>query len=119
MGKKITFNPEVKKARVDWDINPTWTTTFCNLCVEQIQAGNTTKGAGFSTKGWFNLVTKFCDETGQNYDKDQLKSRWDVLKGDWRVWEQLRNLDTGLGWDAVKGTIAATDDWWDLKLKVS
>ncbi|KAL4651986.1 hypothetical protein ACB092_01G200300 [Castanea dentata] len=106
MDKKTTSNPEVKKARADWDINPTWTTTFCNLCVEQIQAGNRTKGAGFSTKGWFNLVTKFCDETGQNYDKDQLKSRWD-----------LRNLDIGLGWDAVKGTIAAPDYWWDLKLK--
>ena len=87
MGKKTTSNLEVKKARVDWDINPTWTTTFCNLCVEQIQAGNRIKGAGFSTKCWFNLVTKFCNETGQNYDKDQLKSRWDVLKGDWRVWE--------------------------------
>ena len=87
--------------------------------MEQIQAGNRTKGVSFSTKGWFNLVTKFCDETGQNYDKDQLKSRWNVLKGDWRVWEQLRNLDTGLGWDAVKGTIRATDDWWSRKLKVS
>ena len=119
MGKKITSNPEVKKARAYWDINPTWTTTFCNLCVEQIQVGNGTKGACFSTKGWINLVTKFCDETGQNYDKDQLKSRWDVLKGDWRVWERLRNLDTGLGWDAVKGTIRASDDWWNQKLKVS
>ena len=119
MGKKTTSNLEVKKARADWDINPTWTATFCNLCVEQIQVGNRTKYAGFSTKGWFNLVTKFCNETGQNYDKDQLKSRWDVLKGDWRVWERLRNLDTGLGWDAVKGTIAAPDNWWDLKLLVS
>ncbi|XP_075651305.1 uncharacterized protein LOC142621822 [Castanea sativa] len=73
MGKKTTSNPEVKKARADWDINLTWTTTFCNLCVEQIQAGNRTKGAGFSAKG--------------------------------------------LGWDAVKGTIAAPDYWWDLKLK--
>ncbi|XP_050287997.1 L10-interacting MYB domain-containing protein-like isoform X2 [Quercus robur] len=117
MGKKTTSNSEVKKARADWDINPTWTTTFCNICVEQIQAGNRTKGAGFSTKGWVNLVTKFCNETGLNYDKDQLKSRWDVLKGDWRVWERLKNLDTGLGWDAEKGTIAAPDEWWDLKLK--
>ena len=119
MGKKTTSNPEVKKAKADWDINPTWTTTFSNLCVEQIQAENRTKGAGFSSKGWFNLVTKFCEEIGQNYDKDQLKSRWDVLKGDWRVWERLRNLDTGLGWDVVKGTIATPDTWWGLKLLMS
>ena len=119
MGKNTTSNPKAKKARALWDIDLEWTTTFCNLCIEQIQAGNRTKGAGFSTKGWINLVTKFCDKTSQNYDKDQLKSRWDVLKGEWRVWEQLKNLDTGLGWDAVKGTIAASDDWWDRKLKVS
>ena len=87
--------------------------------MEQIQARNRTKGTGFSTKGWINLVTKFCDETGQNYDKDQLKSRWEVFNGDWRVWEQLKNLDASLGWDAMKGTIVATDDWWDRKLKVS
>ena len=111
MGKKTTSNPEVKKAKADWDINPTRTTNFSNLCVEQIQAENRTKGAGFSSKGWFNLVTKFCNETGQNYDKDQLKNRWDVLKGDWKVWEQLRNLSTGLGSDAVKSTIATPDNW--------
>ena len=35
------------------------------------------------------------------------------------MWEQLRNLDTGLGWDAVKGTIHATDDWWKRKLEMS
>ena len=119
MGKNTTSNLEAKKARALWDVNPTWTTTFCNLCVEQIQAGNRSKGAAFSTEGWTNLVTKFCDEIGQNYDKDQFKSRWDVLKGDQGVWEQLRNLDTGLGWDAVKGTIHATDDWWKRKLEMS
>ena len=110
MGKNTISNLEEKKARALWDINPKWATTFCNFCVEQIQAGNRTKGAAFSSKGWINLVTKFCDETGLNYDNDQLKSRWDVLKGDWRVWEQLKNLDTCLGWDAVKGTIDASDD---------
>ena len=32
---------------------------------------------------------------------------------------KLKDLDTNLGWDAVKGTIDASDDWWDMKLKVS
>nr|XP_023905751.1 uncharacterized protein LOC112017521 [Quercus suber] len=90
MGKNTSSNPEEKKARADWDVNPTWTTIFCDLCVEQIQAGNRTKGAGFNTKGWANVVTKFCDMTGQDYDMDQLK---------------------------MKGTIAAPNDWWKWKLK--
>ena len=71
MGKNTTSNPEAKKARALWDNDPNWTTTFCNLCVEQIQIGNRSRGAAFSTEGWTNLVTKFCDETGQNYDRDQ------------------------------------------------
>ncbi|KAK9991378.1 hypothetical protein SO802_026363 [Lithocarpus litseifolius] len=116
MGKKATSNSEAKKARALWD-NPIWTTTFCDLCVELIDAGHRTSGACFSRKGWVILVTKFCEQTGLDYDKDQLKSRWDVLKGDWKVWHQLKNLDIGLGWDAVKGTIDATNDWWDRKLK--
>ena len=75
MGKNTISDPEAKKARALWDINPKWTTTFCNLYVEQIQAGNRTEGAALNSKGWINLVTKFCDETGLNYDNDQLKSR--------------------------------------------
>ena len=102
MGKKTTFKFEAKKGRALWG-DPSWTTTFDNLCVEQIEAGNRTKGAAFSPKVWTILVTKFCDETGLNYDKYQLKSRWDVLKVYWRVLEQLKSLDTGLGWNAVKG----------------
>ncbi|XP_030941923.1 L10-interacting MYB domain-containing protein-like [Quercus lobata] len=116
MRKNTTFKSEAKKGRALWG-DSSWTTTFCNLCVEQIEAENRTKGAAFSPKVWTILVTKFCDETGLNYDKDQLKSRWNVLKVDWRVWEQLKSHDTGLSWNAVKGTIDASDDWWDRKLK--
>ena len=95
MGKNTTSNSEAKKARALWG-NPSWT-TFCNLCGEEIEAGNRTIFAAFSPKGWSNLVIKLCDETGLNYDKDQLKSRWDALKTNWRVWEKLKGLDTGIG----------------------
>ena len=78
MGKNTTSNPEAKKARALWDNDPSWTTTFCNLCVEEIEVGNRRIFAALSPKGWSNLVIKFCHETGLNYDKDQLKSRWDV-----------------------------------------
>ena len=48
--------------------------------MEEIEAGNKGIFAALSAKGWSNLVIKFCEETGLNYDKYQLKSRWDVLK---------------------------------------
>ena len=117
MRKNTTFKSEAKKGRALWG-DLSWTTTFCNLYVEQIEAENRTNDAAFSPKVWTILVTKFCDETGLNYDKDQLKIRWDVLKIDWRVWEKLKGLDTSLGWDAVKGMIDVSDNWWDMKLKV-
>ncbi|KAL4610228.1 hypothetical protein ACB092_08G036500 [Castanea dentata] len=114
--KKTTSNSETKKARALWG-EASWTTIFCNLCVEQTKAGNRTKGACFNTEGWSTLVTKFCEMIGQNYNRDQLKSRWDILKGDWKVWEQLISHDIGLGWDVEKGTVKASKDWWDRKLK--
>ena len=118
MGKNTNSNSDANKTRAVWG-DPSWTTTFCNLCVEEIEAVNKGIFAALSAKGWSNLVIKFCDEIGLNYDKDQLKSRQDALKIDQKVWEKLKGLYTGLGWDAVKGTIDASDDWWDWKLKVS
>ena len=74
MGKNTISNSEATKARA-LQGDPRWTTTFCNFCVEQIEVRSRTKGVAFSTKGWSILVTKFCDETGLDYDKDQLKSK--------------------------------------------
>ncbi|XP_075655224.1 L10-interacting MYB domain-containing protein-like [Castanea sativa] len=118
MDNNTTSNSEANKARALWG-DPSWTTTFCNLCVEEIEAGNKRIFTALSAKGWSNLVIKFCDETGLNYEKDQLKNRWDVLKAEWRAWEKLKGLHTNLGWDVVKGTTDASDDWWNMKLKVS
>ena len=70
MGKNTTSKFEANKGRALWG-DPSWTTTFCNLCVEQIEVKNRTKSVAFSPKVWTILVTKFCDETGLNYDKDQ------------------------------------------------
>ncbi|XP_030947565.1 uncharacterized protein LOC115971690 isoform X2 [Quercus lobata] len=117
MGKNTTSNSEANKTRALWG-DPSWTTTFCNLCAEEIEARDKGIFAALSAKGWSNLVIKVCDETGLNYDKEQLKCRWDVLKANWRVWNKLKGLDTNLGWDAMKETIDASDDWWDMKLKV-
>nr|GMC67926.1 L10-interacting MYB domain-containing protein-like [Ipomoea batatas] len=39
------------------------------------------------------------------------------MRSRWGLWKQLRGKETGLGWDHDKGTISATDEWWDLKVK--
>ena len=32
-------------------------------------------------------------------------------------WEKLKVLDTSLSQDAVKGTIDASDNWWDIEVE--
>ena len=40
-------------------------------------------------------------------------------KNDWRLWKQLKTLETGLGWNPVTGKIEASDEWWLKKIEVS
>ncbi|XP_019181775.1 PREDICTED: uncharacterized protein LOC109176830 [Ipomoea nil] len=35
----------------------------------------------------------------------------------WSLWKQLKEKETGLGWDHVKATISANDEWWAMKVK--
>ena len=47
-----------------------------------------------------------------------MDNTWDTLKKDWIAWNKLKGSEIGLGWDAIKGTIVATNEWWERKLKV-
>ncbi|XP_020571505.1 uncharacterized protein LOC110018511 [Phalaenopsis equestris] len=48
----------------------------------------------------------------------KLKNKWDQLKKDWKLWKELKRGSTGLGWDPVKRTIDAPEEWWAEKLAV-
>ena len=72
MAKNTTSNPKAKKVRALWS-NPSFTTIFCDLCVEEIEVGNGKKKCASFSPGWNNLVSKFYDVIGKNYDKDKLK----------------------------------------------
>ena len=49
----------------------------------------------------------------------QFKNKWDHLRKAWKVWKQLFECETGLGYDLDTGRIEAINEWWDQKLKVS
>ncbi|CAH9079102.1 unnamed protein product [Cuscuta europaea] len=39
------------------------------------------------------------------------------MRDRWTLWKQLKSKATGLGWDHLKGTIGATDEWWTLRIE--
>ncbi|KAG6718273.1 hypothetical protein I3842_04G142000 [Carya illinoinensis] len=76
---------------------------YVDICVSEIYAGNR-PGTHFNKIGWKNVVNKFSEKIGKEFCYKQLKNKWD-------------RKETGLGWDPVKKTIDATDEWWDKKLQ--
>ncbi|XP_056168462.1 L10-interacting MYB domain-containing protein-like isoform X3 [Syzygium oleosum] len=91
--------------------------TFCQLCIEQIEKGN--RPASNKRDGWTAIINKFEELRGKKFDKNQMKTKWDNLKEEWKKWKQLIQKETGLGWDPRKKTIDASDEWWERKIKAN
>lgn len=67
---------------------------------------------------WGDLEKSFEVAMKVSCPKGILKNKLGNLRVLWRLWKGLKNGATGLGWDSTAGTIAATEDWWNAKLKV-
>ncbi|KAK9013439.1 hypothetical protein V6N11_041447 [Hibiscus sabdariffa] len=66
---------------------------------------------------WKVLEVEFQKRTSLGYDKNKLKNKWDWLKNRWSLWKALKGKETGLGWDHEKGTISASEEWWNKKFE--
>ncbi|KAK3230880.1 hypothetical protein Dsin_002761 [Dipteronia sinensis] len=88
---------------------------FCDLCIKEVEQDHR-PGTHFTKVGWDNLVKNFNTATGKEYNKVQLKNRWDTLKSDWKLWRDLVGKETGLVWNAKLKTIDAFEEWWHMKL---
>uniref|UniRef100_A0A6V7QVV1 Myb/SANT-like domain-containing protein n=1 Tax=Ananas comosus var. bracteatus TaxID=296719 RepID=A0A6V7QVV1_ANACO len=102
------------KVKATWERNVVY--IFCDLCIQEIELGNK-PGTHFNKIGWNRLVSNFNKDTGKEYDRMQLKNKWDQLKKDWKQWKQLRKNEMGFEWNQRKRTIDASDEWWQNKLK--
>ncbi|PPD68178.1 hypothetical protein GOBAR_DD34947 [Gossypium barbadense] len=56
----------------------------------------------FTKDGWLKIITNFEKETGK----------------EWKAWKKLKGEDTGLGWNPIKRTVDASDEWWESRLQV-
>ena len=66
-----------------------------------------------------DAVIKQLSEMGKVVSHLQFKNKWDHLRNSCKVWKQLVECETGLGYDPDTGRIDATDEWWGRKLKIS
>uniref|UniRef100_A0A6V7QYE8 Myb/SANT-like domain-containing protein n=1 Tax=Ananas comosus var. bracteatus TaxID=296719 RepID=A0A6V7QYE8_ANACO len=104
-----------RRIKATWDAVST--RVFCDICVEEVIAGNR-PNTHFNKTGWVNVVGKFQERAKRNYDYKQLKNKWDSLKRDWVLWKLLVRNEKRVEWDYERGTIDANMEWCDEKLKV-
>ncbi|XP_040956927.1 L10-interacting MYB domain-containing protein-like [Gossypium hirsutum] len=104
-----------EKVKAMWDKR--LTEIFCDICIKKILKGNR-PGTHFKKDGWLKIMTTFEKETGKGFSQRQLKNRWDALKKEWKAWKKLKGEDTSLGWNPIKRTVDASDDWWESRLQV-
>ncbi|KEH17807.1 putative Myb/SANT-like domain-containing protein [Medicago truncatula] len=106
-------NDKVQRSKASWTdlkVNE----IFIQTCLDQVIKGERI-GTSFTKKGWKNIVCQFHESTGRDYDKNQLKNRYDTLKMEWRVWFDLFGKVTGMGWNNERNTFDAPDEWWENK----
>ncbi|MFQ6620657.1 hypothetical protein Gotur_000845, partial [Gossypium turneri] len=77
-----------EKVKAMWDKR--LTEIFCDICIKEILKGNR-PGTHFARDGWLKIMTNFEKETGE---------------------------DTGLGWNPIKRTVDASDEWWESRLQL-
>ncbi|KAL9457629.1 hypothetical protein AB3S75_006638 [Citrus x aurantiifolia] len=96
--------------------NPQTLDVFCDLCIKEVDVGHR-PGTHLTSQGYENLIKEFTKEIGLDYNRTQMKNKWDSLRTDWKLWKNLIGKETGLRWNYRLRTIDASEEWWEKKIK--
>ena len=61
---------------------------MCDIFADEVLKGNR-ENTHLSKTGYKNVIQRFKDRTGIQYNKRQFKNKWDKLKGEYAVWKKL------------------------------
>ena len=87
---------------------------LCDVCLQYIM-----KNGHKQSFKWYELEQDFIRITNHKCSDKSLKNKYDSMKRDWRLWKQLKRVETGLRWDHISRKPSWLNEWWDIKLKVS
>lgn len=112
----VDFETSNKKSKSKFMWDSSTFTVFIDACLTELKNGNR-PGTSFNKIGWVNLGKTMMEKTGKSFDRIQLKNKWDAMKRDWKLYDRLMRLETGIG--GTRSLIDASSEWWEEKIKVS
>ncbi|GMN29027.1 hypothetical protein TIFTF001_002265 [Ficus carica] len=97
-----------EQSRARWTMH--LTKILASLMVEQVYKGNKKKNS-FGKKAWECMCDEFYRRTGLQWDKEQLKNRYAVLRRQYVTVKSLMDR-SDFSFDETAGTIIAKDEAW-------
>ena len=105
----MNFYIELSNMVAEWNIENTRIVT--ELFVKQVRAGNR-PNTHLTSNAYDEVVRQFKIRTGLEYTNDQLKNKWDKLRGEYGVFKKLKLKETGAGWYIECNTMRQDAKWW-------
>jgi hypothetical protein len=62
----------------------------CEIFADEVEKGNRAN-THLNKAGYKNVIQRFKERTGIDYDRKQFKNKWDKLKVDYSIWKKLTN----------------------------
>lgn len=102
------------QSRAKWTAS--LTKVLANLMVDQVHKGNKQNNT-FGKKAWKCICEEFHKNTDLNWDKEQLKNRYAVLRKQFVITKSLLD-EPDFKWDEPTGAIVATNEAWNKYIPV-
>lgn len=105
----VIFPASQDRGKADW--TPSRDAYLVDLLLEQQHIGKQS-ATGWTKEAWKFVVHAFNLKFDVRFNKQQLKSRFFLLKKQYRIMKALREQN-GFRWDDILHTVTAADDVWD------